>query len=353
MTENKTQKKNKKGLGRGLGSLIGENTKVNSFSEKQHSENSKAKIVGKIDFQKDKNSALSQGFQEPEVRVVEKIVEKPVEKIVEQKIPDTSRIWSVDISKIVRNKKQPRKDFEKQALEELAASIKEKGVLQPIVCRKLDNGSFEIVAGERRWRASQLAELREVPVILKEASNQEALELALIENIQRQDLNPIEEAEAYNLLAKEYNLTQQQLADKTGKDRATVANVLRLLNLSTEVRAMVSSSELSLGQAKVLLSVADEKAQRKLARKIAKDKLSVRATEKLVKNYKLGGSTNASSSSSDENKIFVKELSQQLQKTLGRKVTIDYNQAKGKVSLYFYSDAELNDIAEKVQNAWK
>lgn len=370
MSEVKTSaKKAKKGLGRGLGSLIGENTKNDMFSDQQTPEKSKAKIIGKVNFNEKASSALKEGFKEPEVRTVEKIVEKivekpvekiverivekPVDRIVEQKIPDTSRIWNPDISDIVPNKKQPRKIFEKSALQELSASIKEKGVLQPIVCRRLESGKFEIVAGERRWRASQLAGLRNVPVILKETSNQEALELALIENIQRQDLNPIEEAEAYNHLIKDYSLTQQQLAEKMGKDRATVANVLRLLNLGPEVRRMVSGCELSLGQAKVLLSVSDLRMQKQLAKKVATQKLSVRATEKLIKSAKLQETADVNVNEADELKMkFVNELKGQMQKVLGRKVTIDYNNAKGKMSIYFYSDEELNEISEKVQSAW-
>lgn len=354
MSEARTTKKSKKGLGRGLGSLIGENTRVDMFAEEK---SSKAKIIGKVNFKEGSDSALKEGLLEPEVKVVEKIVEKivekPVEKIVEQKIPETSRIWNVDVAKIVRNKKQPRKVFNKEALEELSASIKEKGVLQPIVCRRLETGDFEIVAGERRWRASQLAGLREVPVILKETSNQEALELALIENIQRQDLNPIEEAEAYSHLTKEYGLTQQQLAGKTGKDRATVANLLRLLNLGPEVREMVSSNKLSLGQAKVLLSVTDLREQMRLARKVVNDGLSVRATERLVKSSGKPEASTGEGKAASEKSLFVNELCGQLQKALGRKVSIDYNNSKGKVSLYFYSDNELNDIAEKVIEAWK
>lgn len=213
---------------------------------------------------------------------------------------------------------------------------------------------FEIIAGERRWRAAQRSGLKEVPVIIKDSGNQEALELALIENIQRQDLNPIEEAEAYSMLMTEYDLTQQQVADKVGKDRATVANLLRLLNLTPEVRDYISEGRLSLGLGKVLLALTDPKKQKKVAKKVIKSQLSVRATEKLIQ--RLRQQTDFESALSTQppaHEKLVENLKAELQKIMGTKVTIDYNAGKGKVGVYFYSDDELNNIIDKIRDAWK
>ena len=195
---------------------------------------------------------------------------------------DGQRVWMIDIEKLTGNVYQPRKIFLPEKIQELSASIKEKGILQPIVARRLGDDLFEIIAGERRWRAAQAAGLRSVPVILKEVENQESLELALIENLQRHDLNPIEEAEAFHQLSREFSLSQQEIAQKVGKDRATVANALRLLTLAPEVRQMLSSGELTTGHAKALLALPDLEKQKLLARKITSERLTVRAAEKLV-----------------------------------------------------------------------
>ena len=225
--------------------------------------------------------ALQQGFVETPVAAP---VAAPVVAAVPAAapaVPNHLRIWQVPIEKIEANPNQPRQIFATEPLQELANSIHEKGIIQPLLLRKKGEG-FEIIAGERRWRAAQMAGLKEVPALVKEHEDQEVLELALIENIQRENLNPIEEAEAYDFLIKKYNLTQQGLAQKVGKDRATVANLLRLLQLQPGVRQMVSKNELSLGQAKVLLSITDGKRQQALAEKAHKETLSVRALEKLL-----------------------------------------------------------------------
>lgn len=263
--------------------------------------------------------------------------------------PDHARIWTIAIEKLSGNAKQPRQHFAKEPLEELALSIKQKGILQPIVARKISEGKYEIIAGERRWRAAQLAELKEVPVIIKDAEDQEALELALIENIQRQDLNPVEEAEAYAHLIDKYHLTQQQLAERTGKDRATIANMMRLLSLTPEARELVSRGELSTGQAKVLLSIADTKIQTQLAHKIAREKLTVRACEKLVAQTLKP----VESKTANESERSLKGISENLQKIVGTKVAIDYTGGVGRLSLHFYSDEEFTHIIEKLKQAWQ
>ncbi len=347
---NKSQQKGKtKGLGRGLGSLIGENTRVDVFSkeaEKKEAATTKAKIISRPG-----DVEISVKTPAPEE------AKQALKTAVEARIPDKARIWNVDIANVYPNADQPRKVFTEEAIKELSASVKEKGILQPIVCRRQGENKFEIIAGERRWRAAQAAGLHEVPVIIKETTNQEALELALIENIQRQDLNPIEEAEAYDHLMREYNLTQQQLAERMGKERATVANLLRLNGLSKDVKSMVMARELSLGQAKVLLGINEDKLQRKAARKIIKNGLSVRQTEKLVQKLKGGGDLSEAIESKPESagvaKKLIRGLEEDLQKTVGSKVSIDYNKGKGKISLSFYSDDELNTFVERLKKGWQ
>ncbi|MCB0355959.1 MAG: ParB/RepB/Spo0J family partition protein, partial [Bdellovibrionales bacterium] len=268
------------------------------------------------------------------------------------KVPDHMRVWQVRTDRIVANKEQPRKIFIDEELESLTASIKEKGILQPITVRKLAEDKFEIIAGERRWRAAQRAGLQEVPVLLKDVDDSTSLELALIENIQREDLNPVEEAEAYFHLIKKYKMTQQQLAEKIGKERATVANVLRLLNLSPEVRKMVASCEISLGQAKALMALSDPKKQKSLAIKARDNQLSVRAVEKLVAKYRDSKKEEPTEQDILKDKS-VETLRVELQRMLGTKVSIDYNTGKGKISIAFYSDEELNGIIDKIRESWK
>ena len=337
-TEKKAPKKT--GLGRGLNSLLG----GSQFDEEQND------AVEKVNFQSKSNESLNQGFVETDTPMVTHVVTTP-EKSPEPTIPDTARIWNVAIEKIVANENQPRRIFEKEHLESLSKSIAEKGIIQPISVRKLEDGKFEIVAGERRWRSAQLAGMHEVPVIIKETDDRESLELALIENIQRQDLNPIEEAEAYFNMIKKYRLTQQELAEKLGKERVTLANVLRLLNLTPDVRKLVASNELSLGQAKVLVAVTDPKKQKSLAKKAIKNQLSVRALEKLVQNEK----AKAEKPSLNQDQIMrisaVESLQEELRKSLGTKVSIDYAGGKGKIVMNFYSDDELNQLAEKIRES--
>jgi ParB family chromosome partitioning protein len=326
-----------KGLGRGLGSLLGP-TNEGAFAKTTgaHFIEAEAKETPEI---------MGQG-SEP------KTTDVPV---VAPNTPNSMRIWKIAIEKIAPNPKQPRRTFPQEALQELASSIREKGIIQPILVRQKAGGHFEIIAGERRWRAAQLAGLQEVPAIIKESEDQEVLELALIENIQRENLNVIEEAEAYDFLIKKYNLTQHDLAQKMGKDRATIANVLRLLQLQPSVRQLVSSNQLSLGQAKVLLSISDGKLQESLARKSSEEKLSVRALEKLVAKSRLSVHLTPSDDGGDEQlrASMAKHLGEELQKLLGSKVILDYAQGKGRIQIQFYSDAELNQIADRLRGTWE
>lgn len=272
-----------------------------------------------------------------------------------QPIAEESQIWTIPVDRLEPNTQQPRQIFTQEGLRDLTASIKEKGILQPIVARRLSERKFEIIAGERRWRAAQAAGLHEVPVILKKVTEQDSLELAIIENIQRENLNPMEEADAYEHLMSEYNLTQQEVADKLGKERATVANTLRLLNLAPEVKVMVRNNELSAGHAKVLLG-AEPTNQVELAKEVVSQKLSVRATEKLIakaKATKRAAATGATALNVDVPQRLVEGLSTELQKLLGTKVTIDYADSKGKLSVHFYSDDQLTQLVETLRTAWQ
>lgn len=270
-------------------------------------------------------------------------------------INEESQIWMIAVDKLKPNTQQPRQIFTPEALKDLSASIKEKGILQPITARRLNEREFEIIAGERRWRAAQAAGLHQVPVILKKVSEQDSLELAIIENIQRENLNPLEEAEAYDRLMIDYSLTQQLVADKMGKDRSTVANSLRLLALPGEIKEFLRKNEISAGHAKVLLGLDDPKVQVKIAKQIVSEKLSVRATEKMVARAKIEarGETHSNSHKENVSKRAIEGLSAELQKLIGTKVVIDYADSKGKLSIHFYTDDQFNHVVEKLRKAWE
>lgn len=268
-------------------------------------------------------------------------------------VSEFSRIWKISIDKLRPHPRQPRRTFNPGPLEELSKSIQTQGILQPIVARRKGPDIFEIIAGERRWRAAQMAGLHEVPVIIQDSGDQKSLELALIENIQREDLNPLEEAFAYSHLIETYHLTQQQLAERLGKDRVTIANMLRLLQLGTDVRQMVGSGELSMGQAKVLLQVSEPLAQKKLALRVVREKLSVRACEKLVAKHLAEAAAGLDPEQKPEIKLSVTALREELQKIVGSKVTVDYLMGKGRVSIHFYSDDELSELTDKMRRSWQ
>jgi ParB family transcriptional regulator, chromosome partitioning protein len=265
----------------------------------------------------------------------------------EPAIPAGARIWTVSIDKVIPNKGQPRKEFNPEKIQELAASIKEQGILQPIVVRKQADGLYEIIAGERRWRATQAAGLHEIPVIIKEADNKKVLEWALIENIQRENLNPIEESEAYNQLIADYKYTHQELAEKMGKDRATVSNALRLLTLPKEIREFLREQKISTGHAKALLSLENSEQQRTLAKEVIAKGLSVRAIEKEISRIKKGGISEPIESSVASR--MAQALAEEMQKELGTKVAVEYSGGKGRVVISFYSDSDLTMISERIK----
>lgn len=354
MSENTQPQKNQaknKGLGRGLGSLLGA-TSEGAFSKTTPAAEKVLETLTK-ELPSQKEPGLKQGFVEAQAAAPAQ-VSSPVEPAptpAAPQVPNHLRIWQVAIEKLWPNPNQPRQIFEKEPLQELANSIREKGIIQPLLVRKSDEDGFEIIAGERRWRAAQLAGLKEVPVIIKDSPEKEVLELALIENIQRENLNPIEEAEAYDFLLKKYNMTQQDLAQKVGKDRATVANVLRILQLQPGVRQMLSRGEISLGQAKVLLSVSEPRVQESLANKAKNGSLSVRALEKLVAKAKTEGADEAEKE--DARTQAARTLGEELQKLIGSKVNLEYSAGKGKIIIHFYSDSELNQIADTLRDSWR
>jgi ParB family chromosome partitioning protein len=249
------------------------------------------------------------------------------------------KVMMLAIETISRDLAQPRKVFEEDKLEELADSIKAQGVIQPILVRK-DGDGYRLIAGERRWRAAQLAGLKEVPAIVREASEAEAFELALVENLQRADLNPIEEAEGYRRLIEEFKLTQEQVSQKVGKDRSSVANALRLLALPDEVKEMVASGQVSMGHARALLGLPRIPEMVELAERIAQNKLSVRDTERLVKQRKEPAAAPKEKKASPEAKRLVEDL----QRHLGTKVRLTDRGGAGTLEIDYFSYADLERI---------
>ena len=286
-----------------------------------------------------RKAATQKKEEKPEVQVVEKEVVKEVVK--EVPVPaDTT----LPVSSIEPNRNQPRKNFDKAELEELTDSIKRYGVIQPLVVQK-KNDYYEIIAGERRWRAAKLAKLKEVPVVIKEYEPQEASEIALIENLQRSDLNPIEEAKAYKNLIEEYDLRQEDVATRLSKSRSAITNSMRLLNLSEKVQGMIEEGDLQMGHARALLGLENEGLQEKTAKTVVDKGLSVRDTEKLVKNIlhpkqkKLPIPT--------QNTAEVKRLTQRLEEILGTKVSINQKaNGKGKIEIDYYSTEEFERLYE-------
>ena len=253
------------------------------------------------------------------------------------------RAFDIDIDLLRPNRFQPRTAMDDARIDDLARSIKSNGLIQTIVVRKAEDG-YEIVAGERRWRASQRAGLRKVPVVVRDIPEERMLAAALIENIQREDLNPLEEAQAYRRLADDYQLTQEQIADAVGKDRSSVANYLRLLKLPAEVRANVGSGALSMGHARALLSLTDEAAQLRVSRDIVARNLSVRETESIVKKP-LRSDVPREAPQKD---VHTRTAEDKLRFTLGTRVRIVRKGTGGRIEITFQSEAELDRLYEQL-----
>lgn len=263
-------------------------------------------------------------------------------KGLEALIPERGdNIVNLDIERILPGKQQPRRVFHEDALKGLSASIRERGVLQPIIVSRTGDGTFNLIAGERRWRASILAGLKKIPALIKNVASKDALEIALIENIQREDLNPIETAEAFNRLQQDFHMTQEELAGKVGKERATVANYLRLLKLPDEIKDMLFNGSLSMGHARALLSIEGRLNQIEASRKIIKKGLSVREAELLAKKP----SRQAKTAGARDPQI--KSLEEKLKQSLGTKVhLIQKNKKRGKIEIEYYSLDELDRLLE-------
>lgn len=321
-------------LGRGLNSLLG-----SPMTEEQDlspiKKNEMIKEIKKKDLLKEKAETIQ----------IEPVKPLVIEKA--EKVNDLEKIHQIFVENLVANKNQPRKVFDDEALKELSLSIKEKGIMQPIVAQRIDSKNFEIIAGERRWRAAQLAGLKIVPVILRETDEKDSLELALIENIQRDNLNSIEEAEAYQILVDKYGMTQADIADKVGKERATVANTLRLLKLSKEVQDYVSQKTLSMGHARALVAVEDLELQRKLAKKCIDLTLSVRSAERLVKNA-LEGKEEEVLNETPEQKA-IRNLMNEIQRITGARTKISYKNGRGALTLQFYSKDQFEGLVKKLR----
>lgn len=297
----------RKGLGKGLDSLIPDN--ISSKKEKED------------DVKQQTSSEVKNGEQMMKINMVEP------------------------------NRDQPRRNFEEDALLELADSIKQYGVLQPLIVRKR-NDYYEIIAGERRWRAAKLAGVKEIPVIIKDYNEQEILEIALIENIQRENLNPIEEAMAFKKLLEEFNLKQDEVAERVSKSRTAVTNSMRLLKLDKRVQQMIIDDMISTGHARALLAIDDPEQQYMLANKIFDEKLSVRETEKLIKELK--NPKKDKEKKTIENAFIYEDIEDKMKQVLGTKVHVaSKGKGKGKIEIEYYSDKELERMFEMIMSIGK
>ncbi|EGA91219.1 stage 0 sporulation protein J [Planococcus donghaensis MPA1U2] len=257
-------------------------------------------------------------------------------------ISDTDKVNQINVGEIQANPYQPRKIFDQVALDELAESIKEHGILQPIVVRKAGE-KYEIVVGERRFRAAKSVKLKKVPAIIKDLSDQQMMELAILENLQREDLTPIEEAEAYQKLMEALSLTQEQLAFRLGKSRPHIANHIRLLSLPENVRKLISDKELSMGHGRTLLGLRSKKLIPETAEKVVKENLNVRQLENLVQRL----NENVPRETIEKKKdIFIEEKQSELRDRFGTKVQIKKNKNKGKIEIEFFSEDDLERILE-------
>lgn len=322
--------KAKRGLGKGLGAFFGEEV-VQEVVNEQAAGKNKTERAGKIE----------------ESPVAGK---KPVQSKEAQATAVDPKEITIKLSMIEPNREQPRKDFKEEQLQELADSIKQYGVLQPILVQKREN-YYELIAGERRWRAAKLAGLKEVPVIIREYTKQESMEIALIENVQRADLNPIEEARAYQKLMQEFGLRQEDIAQRVSKNRATVTNSMRLLKLAEEVQQMLAEDRITGGHARTLLAIEDPKIQLQMAEKIEKDKMSVRDVERMVKLIARKPRVKTEGQHDEALKLIFQELEERMKTAMGTKVVISRkDRNKGRIEIEYYSESELERIVELIES---
>ena len=306
------------GLGKGLGAIFGDEV-MESAAEEQEA----------------KHQAKSKSAQEPEKKEEEN---------------DIGKELMVKVTAIEPNREQPRKDFNEEAMEELAESMKVYGVLQPLLVQKKGD-YYEIIAGERRWRAAKLAGLKEVPVVILEYTKQQTMEIALIENVQREDLNPIEEAKAYQRLIQEFELKQEEIAARVGKNRVTITNSMRLLKLDERVQDLLIQNQITGGHARALLSVEDGQLQYELAGKIIAENLSVRETEKLVKSLSKKKNPKEKKVEDESLTLIFHDLEERMKSAMGTKVSINRkDKNKGRVEIEYYSESELERIVELIES---
>ena len=259
---------------------------------------------------------------------------------------------SLPLAQVEPGLKQPRKRFDEETLADLADSIRSHGIIQPLTVRRLSSGYYQIIAGERRWRAAKLAGLSEVPAVIIEADDRKVMELGLIENLQREDLNPMEEAMGYRTLMEEYGLTQEETAQRVGKSRPAVANALRLIALPDAIRHLVEEGQLSAGHARALLSISSSTLQKKLAQKIIAEGLSVRQTEALAKRFarEEAQEETAYAAPPDPMKLYRDAAAKDLTTRWGRKVSITMGPKKGKLEFEFYNDEDLTELLDRLSD---
>jgi ParB family chromosome partitioning protein len=260
-----------------------------------------------------------------------------------EEVKENKGVIELRINEIEPNINQPRKKFDDEKLHKLSESIKKHGVVQPIIVKKEDN-TYRIVAGERRWRAARMAGLKSVPVIIRELSNKQVMEVALIENLQREDLNPIEEAEAFEKLLNEYNLTQEELSESIGKSRSAISNTIRLLGLPEKIKSCLINQEISSGHARAILSIEDKNLQEKVCSEIIEKNLTVRQTESLVKRYLSEGKKENREKKEKENRDEFLKIEENLQGIFGTKVRLVSNNKKGKIMIEYYSEDQLDRL---------
>ena len=306
------------GLGKGLGAIFGDEV-MESAAEEQEA----------------KHQAKSKKAQEPEKK---------------EEDSDIGKELMVKVTSIEPNREQPRKDFNEEAMGELAESMKVYGVLQPLLVQKKGD-YYEIIAGERRWRAAKLAGLKEVPVVIREYTKQQTMEIALIENVQREDLNPIEEAKAYQRLIQEFELKQEEIAARVGKSRVTITNSMRLLKLDERVQEMLIQNQITGGHARALLTVEDGELQYKLAGKIIAENLSVREIEKIVKSLSKKKNPKEKNVEDESLALIFRDLEERMKSAMGTKVSINRkDKNKGRVEIEYYSESELERIVELTES---
>ena len=331
-------------LGKGLGAFFGDDVvrTVGGNSAESHRE-------GEENLKNSLNKAEGNGENKTsEVREDRENIGKSQNS--EEGNPNVSRETLVKLTSIEPNGEQPRKKFDEEALQELADSIKEYGVLQPLLVKKTGD-TYQIIAGERRWRAAKLAGLKEVPVIIREYDRQQSVEIALIENVQRADLNPIEEAFAYQLLMQEFGLKQEEIAARVSKNRATITNSIRLLKLAEPVQRFLIEGKISSGHARALLGIEDGEQQYAIAQQIAEKGLSVREVEKMVKLLSKSPKEKKAAEEDKDLSFIFQDLEERMKGIMGTKVMIHQkDKNKGRIEIEYYSSSELERIVELIES---